>query len=135
MGLYKRRDSDNWYMSYVVDGLQYCVSTRTRDRAEAERVYASHTPTRKHSRNNHAGGVYFVRSGELVKIGCARNVQRRINELQCASPEELILIASFDTGNRYIAETIAHKRFAEYHVRGEWFRLTDEQVLEFVNAP
>jgi hypothetical protein len=67
------------------------------------------------------GGVYFVRIGEFVKIGKARNVSERLHGLQTAHPQELQLLAVATGGVK--EEQEYHERFMPLHVRGEWFRL------------
>jgi len=66
------------------------------------------------------GYVYAIRSGRHLKIGFARNLEQRLNALQVSSPREIELIGSV-TGYPQHERTI-QGRFAEYHVRGEWFK-------------
>jgi hypothetical protein len=40
MGLYRRKDSDVWWMSFVVNGVQYRRSTDTEDDKLAEDIFA-----------------------------------------------------------------------------------------------
>jgi hypothetical protein len=78
--------------------------------------------------------VYFVGCAdvELVKIGRAKDVQKRLVTLQIGCPLELRLLAAF--GGGISSERILHQRFAEDRARGEWFRrsrLLDE-LIRFV---
>jgi hypothetical protein len=72
------------------------------------------------------GHVYFIRAGRtnLVKIGWAKDVDKRHRELQTASPHPLHLIG-YMPGSLF-DEAAWHERFAHVRVRGEWFRLTTE---------
>lgn len=70
------------------------------------------------------GYVYFIQRGEHVKIGYAKNVQRRFWDLQCASPLPLNLVAKCRGG--LDLEKAFHKRFSKSRERGEWFRLTPD---------
>lgn len=65
------------------------------------------------------GWVYFIQAScGSIKIGRARNVLYRLNELQCGHPQELKLLAVALDGRR---ETEYHRLFAEHRTRGEWF--------------
>lgn len=58
--------------------------------------------------------------GEYVKIGRAKDVNRRVAQLQSSNPDELMVLGAF-IGRDYI-ETILHIAFEDYRHRGEWFR-------------
>lgn len=65
------------------------------------------------------GWVYFIQAQcGSIKIGRARNVRYRLDELQCANPHELNLLAVAVDGGR---EREYHRQFAEHRTRGEWF--------------
>lgn len=63
--------------------------------------------------------LYFVRQGEAVKIGRASNVQRRIEELQTASPTPLELLVAVPAHASLEKEYL--KRLEPYRLNGEWF--------------
>jgi hypothetical protein len=63
--------------------------------------------------------VYFMQSGDLIKIGVARDVQKRIASLQCGNPEPITLLAAVAGDHK--TERHLHQRFATDRVRGEWF--------------
>jgi hypothetical protein len=78
--------------------------------------------------------IYLVRqqNSNLYKIGVTGQlVTERINQLQTANPETLILVNTFETKHDYTLETYVHRRYASQNVQLEWFELTDEQVKEF----
>lgn len=64
--------------------------------------------------------VYFVRGGNLVKIGVAEKPIDRLAALQVGSPVPLILVGELPGDERY--ERLLHSHFGEYAVHGEWFR-------------
>lgn len=70
--------------------------------------------------------VYVVHCDGLYKIGVSSNVSERVRSLQTASPHLVTLIGTIE-GDRSI-EALWHYQFREKHVRGEWFRLTPEDV-------
>ncbi|MFF5853977.1 GIY-YIG nuclease family protein [[Kitasatospora] papulosa] len=69
-----------------------------------------------------ASSTYLIgaEGSELVKIGHARNPQRRLAGLQTGQPAQLTLLWS-QVGDY---ERALHRKFAAYRVRGEWFDLT-----------
>ena len=71
--------------------------------------------------------IYFIRSGRRVKIGYAADPYKRIRELQTGSSHELELLG-FIPGS-YETETLMHGYFEPYHIRAEWFRLSQEVKL------
>lgn len=76
------------------------------------------------------GWIYFVAGpGWAVKIGWAKVVAERISELQIGCPDELVVLGVL-RGDRS-QEALAHRRFARYHLRGEWFS-PGEELMRFV---
>lgn len=69
------------------------------------------------------GNVYFIRSGELVKIGYTTDVIARLAQLQTGSANELHLLAVIERAAPSL-ERLLHSFFAETRVRGEWFSFT-----------
>lgn len=61
---------------------------------------------------------------DIVKVGKSTNVERRFEELQVASPHQLVLLGT-RCGDH---EQRVHRelRSLSLHVSGEWFRLTDQ---------
>lgn len=66
------------------------------------------------------GYVYFIRGGDLVKIGWSTNPRLRLSQLQTASAERLRMVCAMP-GSRE-DERALHVQFATLRVRGEWFR-------------
>lgn len=71
--------------------------------------------------------VYIIRAGNrgAIKIGVARNVQRRVDLLQTGNAFKLNILAVIRCASRKEAEMIEkgiHKRFAKQRIRGEWFQ-------------
>jgi hypothetical protein len=72
--------------------------------------------------------VYFVQAGDdgPVKIGFSTDTQRRLKELQTASPAPLKLLAQV-IGTPAI-EAFVHKVLRKKHVRGEWYAIDDDDI-------
>lgn len=63
--------------------------------------------------------IYFIRSPSAVKIGMAKDANRRLMVLQTSHSDELELVATCEGGRKLEAEY--HALFAEHRLRGEWF--------------
>jgi hypothetical protein len=74
------------------------------------------------------GNVYFALCGNLVKIGFARDVGKRLVELQCGNPKPITIVAVIPDVLPSV-ERHLHREFAESRVRGEWFHYTDLKRL------
>lgn len=75
------------------------------------------------------GHVYLLAS-ELGphKIGRAKEVGERLKTLAIQLPFDVSLAHHFPADDCVAAEAYLHGRFAEKRLRGEWFRLTEEDV-------
>lgn len=70
--------------------------------------------------------MYFVQQGHdgPIKIGWAGNPGARLRELAVGNPMDLHLVGALP--GSVAAERAAQSRFADSHIRGEWFRPTPE---------
>lgn len=84
-----------------------------------ERELAAHM--RRREKRKRSGYVYFIRSGDHVKIGFSSNVRSRLNTIRTACAEDTFVCHVVPGTPR--KERVYHKRFAQYRVRGEWFEL------------
>ncbi|MDC0250875.1 GIY-YIG nuclease family protein [Synechococcus sp. AH-551-P21] len=70
------------------------------------------------------GFVYFVRNGDLCKIGITENLLRRMDQLK---PDEVLNVVR--CSNYEELERTLHKLFRDVRLpQTEYFRLSDEQV-------
>jgi hypothetical protein len=78
-------------------------------------------------RSDSPGFVYFIRNGDVVKIGRTKNVENRLKQISSAIPpgQECVLEMSQFVDNSVRAEKDLHDFFADSRVGGEWFRLPD----------
>jgi len=66
--------------------------------------------------------VYFIQSGDAlgpIKIGTAIDAGKRLRDLQCAHPYDLVILGTLPGGRA--EEREFHQQFADVHIRGEWF--------------
>lgn len=71
-----------------------------------------------------SGYIYFAQAGEFVKIGTAKDVAKRIRELQTGCPFRVSLLQVIPGGAK--TERLIHSRLSHLHVRGEWYTDTPE---------
>jgi hypothetical protein len=80
------------------------------------------------------GNVYFLQCGGLIKIGFARDVAKRLAELQTGNPEPLKLVAVIP-GCLPSVERRYHREFATARRRGEWFDAYQlKDILRHISA-
>lgn len=75
--------------------------------------------------------IYFIRSGDTVKIGRAVDVSERLRTFQTSHPADLALLAAIP--GHAVLEPAIHQRFQHLHAHGEWFYLADD-LLRFIRA-
>lgn len=75
--------------------------------------------------------IYFLQAegGGPIKIGYSENVKKRRKTLQTASPKILRVLATTPGGEE--SERLLHERFRHLHIRGDWFR-TSQDLREFI---
>ena len=102
-------------------------------------IEAKDTPERgnliQYSRINSAlGFIYLIRCGDYLKIGIASNLYERLSQLQIGNPLPLRLCCYFETTNPEKDEKSLHRLFQQHHVRGEWFRLDENEFHKAVST-
>lgn len=80
--------------------------------------------------------VYFIHSEEnnAVKIGRAKNVEKRLKSLQTAHPYQLKVIKTFSVKGGKAAKELEidlHALFKHLQLSGEWFK-AEQELLNFV---
>ena len=118
----------NWLLSDKPSLLPNLINTIQKSTGK---IY--HVPKSKVIKPNkpRKGFIYLIQVGELdiVKIGYSNNPIKRLNDLQISHYETLSIIAT-KRGNRE-KELHLHKKFKDDHIRGEWFRFSDNIKIEF----
>jgi hypothetical protein len=81
--------------------------------------------------------VYFIKAGDCVKIGKAKDVHKRLNKLQIGNHnllEILLEIPMPDSFEAHKLEKKFHGFFYLYRVRGEWFKYASiiNKVIETI---
>jgi hypothetical protein len=73
--------------------------------------------------------IYFVRSGEFIKIGQSRQWKKRVDQMQVGSPHTLITLLVLIEEQKL--ESRLHNWFRADHFRGEWFH-SGPAVLAYI---
>lgn len=77
--------------------------------------------------------VYFLGEDENgcspIKIGVAKNIERRKSALQTGNPLELRLLGWITSGDDFQLERELHRHFAHVRARGEWFEIEPADIL------
>ncbi len=79
--------------------------------------------------------VYLISNNlNQYKIGISKNPKRRIKELQTGNDNNLMLINQYKSEKYYKQiETALHNTYKYCNVLNEWFELTNEQAINFIN--
>ena len=82
------------------------------------------------------GFVYLI--GEIDNIGKykigstrAKNVNKRLKQLQTGNSSELFIKSSYETEHPLKLEKMLHNHFKSSNLIGEWFELCDDDVNNF----
>jgi hypothetical protein len=76
--------------------------------------------------------IYIVESQGYYKIGVASNLKQRLFGLQTGNPSPIEVVETFQFDNYSTMSSLekrTHSILRNYNVRGEWFSLTDGELL------
>ncbi|MEH2217588.1 MAG: GIY-YIG nuclease family protein [Nostoc sp.] len=76
--------------------------------------------------------IYILKSRQYYKIGIAKDVAKRMRELQTGDPVKHLFVSSsfFKDAPRF--ERRLHEAFTEYREEGEWFKLPAKKLEELI---
>ena len=82
------------------------------------------------------GHVYLIGNREIpgrYKIGStrAKDVTKRLKQLQTGSSSELYIKESYETEHPFKLEKMLHNRFKASNLIGEWFELSEADTEAF----
>jgi len=76
--------------------------------------------------------VYLLECGDKHKIGFTRNsIEKRIKQMKTGNSDEFKILGSFESIWGTKIEAHLHRRFRDKKVSGEWFMLSEEDILTF----
>ncbi len=80
---------------------------------------------------NERGYLYVIKSSGLVKIGFSSNWSKREKSYKTHTPNfKLIYLVQSELS--FQLETEIHEMYKDNHVKGEWFDLSDGQVVDVI---
>lgn len=116
------RDALAQYMSRGEDEINLLYQRGIQEYLNPDRSYT------KRSTSNRSGYVYLVECNFAYKIGIAKNVEQRIQNMQTAAPDEITLLCTISTDDMNGLEKELHTKFKDKRRIGEWFDLSPEDV-------
>ena len=69
---------------------------------------------------------YAIKCNGYIKFGASLNPEVRITELQIGNPYKLKILVKILCLDSNRLESKARKNFKNNHIRGEWFKISDE---------
>lgn len=73
--------------------------------------------------------VYLIRAENgPIKIGVTSNIEKRVQQLTAIIPLEIELLFIIKSDNALALEASLHSEYSDRRIKGEWFRLTNEDV-------
>jgi hypothetical protein len=80
--------------------------------------------------DNSLCGVYLIQADNgLTKIGCTKNIINRFSVLKTSSPCDLKIIGFVNSTSQYDLEREIHNYFSDRRVKGEWFDLSEAELM------
>jgi predicted GIY-YIG superfamily endonuclease len=78
--------------------------------------------------------VYLLKSDYTgyYKIGVSKNTPKRVKQLLTGSSENISIVFTYDSEMPYKLETALHNFYSAYKVNREWYNLSLEHELEFI---
>ncbi len=72
--------------------------------------------------------IYFIKAEETpyIKIGYTQDIYRRMIKMQADCPVKLTVLKTVEGDKAY--EKKLHRKFAAFHYRGEWFKMSEDQI-------
>lgn len=73
--------------------------------------------------------IYFIRVNDYMKIGRCKNtlIAKRLAGVQVNCPYDAILVRTIQ--GTWSTEQALHRTFRDLHVRGEWFKFSEEMLI------
>jgi hypothetical protein len=76
--------------------------------------------------------VYLIECDNRYKIGYTRkSIEQRIKQMQTGNSKSFNLVSAFESKWGTRIESHLHRRYKNKKVSGEWFELSEEDILTF----
>lgn len=73
--------------------------------------------------------LYFIASGNYIKIGHSSQPLNRLESFQTGNPKDCRMLLTLAVENAKQVEGLLHERLAFCHVKGEWFQTSLQQAF------
>lgn len=105
------------------------------DKVKEKDLYKKDNARKVNSAKKPNGYLYIVHSKrfDLIKIGVSSSPKRRINDIKSYLPFTVNCIFLKYYQAVYSLEQIIHDRFKNNQIKGEWFQVYKEDVIELKN--
>lgn len=118
---------DNFYSTTTTEAIQEYndrVDDKYQPESRPKRVKLPSKP----------GTVYLIHGAGTpwFKIGITTSLKSRIHQIEVSSPFPIVLIACYDITDTIADERKWHEKFSTKRTRGEWFALSENDVLDFM---
>jgi len=110
---------------------QYFDSLEEFERYEANPDLARTELPLQSKRTSRPGVVYLAQGNGSYKIGRSSSFSIREHQLTTKLPFPVEIVHTIRVKDTVEVERYWHKRFAQHHLRGEWFNLGESEVTEF----
>lgn len=94
-------------------------------RVNARNVNASKFP-------NSSFYIFHIDNSDLWKLGVSQNIERRLRDINNSMPFTVSLIYSQKIENTYKFEELIHDQYKSKFIQNEWFKLTEDDVVEIM---
>ena len=75
--------------------------------------------------------VYILKGASSFKIGYTTNFNKRRKQYKTHNPN-IKTICVIESSDSFELESYLHNKYKEKHIEGEWFDLTEEEVLSAI---
>lgn len=79
--------------------------------------------------------VYLMKmlSESNYKIGVSKNPKTRLKNIQTGNSSDVIIISCYESEYAHKIEKTLQRRYNSLNTRGEWFQLSIENEVNFIN--
>jgi len=128
---------ENTQLQQEVEDLQQQLEQALENQNEDEEVYIKgdkcYARHLNRCQNKVAQWVYFIkehRQEPRIKIGLTKCLMGRLRTLQTSNSDKLEIVAFIKARDMQETEDYFHGLFEECRITGEWFELTEDELLE-----
>lgn len=79
--------------------------------------------------------VYLMKSlsNSDYKIGVSKNPKNRVKNIQTGNSGDIVIVDCYESEHAHKIEKTLQRRYGSLNKRGEWFKLSIENEVSFIN--